>query len=441
LGSTLNSQQNTIIANSSGNTIVFENDVAPSGDNLTESASLTYALGNSANIIQAAAGSNIIIDDKLSGSGDSLTFLGGGTGSTAGATLELGAGSANDVTGGVAGNAPTPANGGTFSGSSTVTTLSSDSNTFSGGLTIGDTNGTANAGIVKVDGGNALPTSGAITVNTNSQLYLNGSATYGGTSSTQTVTLNGTGTGGVNNGALTTGTSNTSTLTTTVSLGSTASIDVQGTSTLTLSGPVTGGNELESVGSGVLKLTGSNNYSGSTSVTAGTLTAGNANALGTGAVAVGGGKLSVSVATVNLSGNLSMTSGSIGLGTDAFDLSSGKTFSASGGTLDIADSSGTFGSIQSAGGASTFSLGGTLDLGGNTWNYANTYNILTGFQSGTVSGLTIIDYDSTDYTASVSNTGILSFAAVPEPKSVLLAIVAALVFFAFQRRRRSKGCA
>ncbi len=429
-GSTLNNISNTIIANSSGNTITFENDVAPSGDDLAETGLTTYTLVNSSNTIQATSGSNIIIDNVITGSGDSLTFVGGGSGSTAGATLELGAGSANDVTGGVAANAPTPANGGSFTSTAVVQT--SDKNTFTGGLTIGVAGGT-NAGTVKVDGANALPTTGTVTVNTNSQLLLNGNATY----ATSQVTLNGTGTGGATNGALATTSGNVSTLQGTVSLASTSAVDVAGTTgQLTLSGQVTGNGQLQSVGTGSLVLSNAtNNYSGGTKIASGTVVAENVAALGTGAATVSGGTLKTTVSTLDF-GGLTLSSGVVALNSATFNLSSGTSFSQTGGTLDL--SAGTPGAIDGSG-AGTFSLSsGTLDLGGNTgWNYADTYDILNGFASGSVSNLTITDYDTTDFTASVNDAGVLSFTATPEPKSLLLGALAAAFLAVRLYRRKS----
>jgi len=400
-GSTLNSQANTVIANSSGYTIVFENDIDPTGDYGGETGLTTYTLGNSTNVIQATASSNIVIDNVVAGSGAALTFLGGGNSSTTGATLELGAGSANDVTGEAAPNAGTAVSGTFATGIGSV--QSSDQNSFTGGLTIGDTAGTANAGVVKIDGAHALPTSGAVTVNPNSQLLLNGNATYGG--STQKLVLNGTGTPGTN-GALTTASGNASTWNGNIVLGSAASINVQGaTGALIVSGTLSGSSQLQT----------------------------------TGAVSVTGGTLSSSVGSLNIGGTLSLSTGVIALDQSNFSLATGQNFTMSGGTFDLTDVAGSVGSVASAGGGSQFSItSGVLDLGGNTWNYTSTYDILSGFGSGSVSGLTITDYDSTDYTAHVSSAGVLSFtaASVPEPGSCAVVGLGAILLAAGSRRFR-----
>lgn len=62
-----------------------------------------------------------------------------------------------------------------------------------------------------------------------------------------------------------------------------------GANTLTLSGVVSGAGSIAKVGSGTLVLNGANTYAGGTSLTAGTLRAGNNAALGTGALAMANG--------------------------------------------------------------------------------------------------------------------------------------------------------
>ncbi len=408
LGATLNNQANTVIANeNSGTSLSFVNDATPSSKS-ANSGQLTLLLGNSSNVIQSSGnGNNIIIDVSITGANDGLAFLGGGNSSTTGGTLELGAGSSADTFG--------------------------STNTFNGGLTIGDAAG-VNAGIVQVDGAKALPTSGTVTVNSNSQLLLNGSATYGGTA--QTLTLNGTGSSATV-GALATASGNVSTLQTTVSLASNSSVDVQGAGKLTLSGQVTGNGQLSSVGSGTLTLSHANNYSGGTVVSAGSLVSGNGSALGTGNVAVSGGNLSSSITTTTtLGGNLTLNSGSIALNSSAtptLTLASNQAYTMSGGTLSLNYSSNTVGSIASLGGSSSFDItGGTLNLNNSLTTpaaYDQTYDLLSNFSSGSVSDLSIINYNTADYTANLSDTGVLSFTAVesvPEPSSWALASICAL---------------
>jgi len=422
LGATLNSEANTVIANeASGTTLTFVNDATPSGKS-ANTGQLTLALNNSSNVIQSSgSGNNIVIDVSITGASRGLTFLGGGTGSKTGGTLELGAGSSADSFG--------------------------STNTFSGGLTIGDAAGTANAGIVQMDGVKALPTTGTITVNTNSQLLLNGGASYG--ASGQSLVLNGGGTGGSANGALSTSGNDVSTWKGSVSLASNSGINVSGTGSLTVSGQMSGSGQLQKTGAGALNLNTANTYSGGTLISAGSVVAGSSTALGTGAVTVSGGSLSASVATANIGGNLSLSSGSISLNASSqptLQLAMNQTLNMTGGTLSLALAAGTVSSIESLGGTSSFDItGGTLNLNDSITNYDLTYDILTGFANGSVNGLTISDYDSTDYTAVLNDAGVLSFssndsapAAVPEPSTDALLMVGslALLFWRFRASGR-----
>ena len=92
--------------------------------------------------------------------------------------------------------------------------------------------------------------------------------------------------------------------------------------------------------------------------------------------------------------------------------------------------------LAKAGGGTFAVTGGTLDLGDSAAiDYAATYPLLTGFGTGTVSGLTITGYDTAGYTAALSNAGVLSFTAVPEPAALAFLGVAATTLI---RRRRSR---
>jgi autotransporter-associated beta strand protein len=168
-------------------------------------------------------------------------------------------------------------------------------------------------------------------------------------------------------------------------------------------------------GSGTQILSGANTYTGGTTISAGTLQAANTAALGAGAVTVSGGTLSLNGASVQaVSGitDLSLTSGTI-----AFTLTSAVSF-------------------DSISGTGSFTLsGGTIDLTNSVTDYASTYQILNFTSGGAVSGITISNYDTTSYTASLSNTGVLSFTAVPEPSEYALAIVGLLGVMIFVRRR------
>ena len=116
-------------------------------------------------------------------------------------------------------------------------------------------------------------------------------------------------------------------------------------------------------------------------------------------------------------------------------LVAGANFSMSAGSLNVLLGT-TFDKIT-AGGASTFSItGGTLALAlGAGFDYSSSYQILEGFASGSVNGLTITGYDTATYVAALSASGVVT--VVPEPATWALASAAGLVGGASRRRRPS----
>jgi autotransporter-associated beta strand protein len=193
------------------------------------------------------------------------------------------------------------------------------------------------------------------------------------------------------------------------------------TGKMTIGHVITGTGSLTKVGAGILQLnSGSNSYGGGTLVSDGLLIVSNSTAMGPGPLTIQGGGLDI---LASGAGDLSlgagvpftMTSGSVNLllGT-AFDRvlgSGGAGFSISGGTL-------------------------ALDVSGTGFDYANSYQVFAGFSSGSVSGLAINGYDAASYTAALSNGGLLSFSAVPEPTSlVLVGLPAAMTAYLGLRRR------
>jgi fibronectin-binding autotransporter adhesin len=188
------------------------------------------------------------------------------------------------------------------------------------------------------------------------------------------------------------------------------------------------GIKLEKLGAGTQTFTGSNAYAGGTIVTLGTLVSSNANALGSGSITVNGGKLQLATATT-AGGNLNIAGGTLDnagntltLGTNAFTMSSGTLLDNL--TSPILSGSGTF--------AIT---GGFLDLTGASINYTNTYTLFNSL-TGTVSGLSFLGVD-TNYTPSISTSGVLSFAAVPEPSTWALLGLSGLFLVVAARRRRN----
>ncbi len=192
-------------------------------------------------------------------------------------------------------------------------------------------------------------------------------------------------------------------------------------------------------GAGTQTLGGSNlNYNGTTTVSSGTLLlAGSLN--NTSSVTVSGGTLQSNAADIKLgAGMVSMSAGIIdirGTAPGKFTLSVNQNLATTGGVIKFDLGTGT---DQIAGsGTGAFSLADTtlaftLGVG---FSYANTYALFSGFSSGSFSNLTFTGYDSANYTASLSNAGVLSFTAVPEPSTIALgALGVALIAFRLRRR-------
>jgi hypothetical protein len=106
----------------------------------------------------------------------------------------------------------------------------------------------------------------------------------------------------------------------------------------------------------------------------------------------------------------------------------------SGGTWSIALATGTDQILGS--GTGTFQItGGTIDLGGGSINYAQNYNVLSGFVSGSVSNLSFTNYDTTNYQASLGTNGVLAFTPVPEPGAWMSLLGGCGVLLGLRRRR------
>ncbi|HEY9250472.1 MAG TPA: PEP-CTERM sorting domain-containing protein [Rariglobus sp.] len=217
--------------------------------------------------------------------------------------------------------------------------------------------------------------------------------------------------------------------------------DGTGTNTITLGGgTMSGAGGLTHNGSYRINVTGTKSYTGSTTISNGTLGLG-VNLTATSSVIVNGGTLTSSVANVNLGvGAVSMSTGGIDIrgaaAAGTFTLAANQAFTTTGGTLsfDLIDSI-SFDQVIGSG-SGTFSLTDTtLALSGLT-SIAGTYQLFTGFGgTNSVSGLTITGLDS-GFTGSLDTTGLLTIAAIPEPSTyAMLAGVLALGMGVWRRTR------
>ncbi len=337
-----------------------------------------------ASVIGADATLNITSSGNISGSGYDLTLAVNGTGSIA-SVIGTGTGSL------------------TKSGPGTWTL--SGANTFTGSTTI--IGGTLSINTIGDAGTNTAlgNTSSAITIGTGVLRY--------------------TGTGHTSNRAINITTSS-------------AVVNASGTGTLTLTGGVSGTNTnftLTGTGSGVLNtgsiatgsgtltksgtgtwtLNNANTYTGLTTISAGTLVAGNATALGTTAAGtsitngatlnINGVAVGAEAITINGSG-VSGAGALVGNGTSSLagliTLGSASTIAANSGTLTLSNTGtitgATFGlTLTGAGNGSIASVIGTTSgsltkSGAGTWtlsNSANTYTGATSITNGTLSIATI----------------------------------------------------
>jgi autotransporter-associated beta strand protein len=196
---------------------------------------------------------------------------------------------------------------------------------------------------------------------------------------------------------------------------------------------------VSSTGSGVAILSGSNTYSGGTTLSAGRLALGNANALGTGSLSVNGGQMNIAGYNIGLP-SLNGAGGTItNTGTAAtLTVQSGSY----GGT--ITDGTGTIALVKSASGVLTLSgtnnySGGTTVLGGGTLIVTNPAAIRDGtnlYVADTSADLSLVGYPAPIVPSLAPASAASSIATVPEPGTLLLAIAAGIgASFAIRRRK------
>jgi autotransporter-associated beta strand protein len=366
----------------------------------------TLAITNASGLGTTAAGTTIASGATLDLQGvavgaESITINGGtlatstGTSSLSGA-ISLGA---SGSTFSVAGTQLTLSgiisggNGFTKTGSGTL--ILSGGNTYTGATTV-------SAGTLAITNASGLGTTAAgTTIASGATLDLQGVAV-----GAESITING--------GTLATSTG-TSSLSGAISLGASGStFSVAGTQ-LTLSGIISGGNGFTKTGSGTLTLSNANTYTGTTTISAGTLKAGNAAALGpstgagavsitsgavldlngqsltnSGALTINGTGITLGGALINSSSAAASYSGLIALGAassivgDAGTIALTNAGTITGATFALTLGGAQGGSIASIIGTTT---GTVTKEGAGTWSLAgaNTYTGTTTINAGTLS--------------------------------------------------------
>ncbi len=232
-------------------------------------------------------------------------------------------------------------------------------------LTLAPTSGTSTFSGVITNGAGTV----ALTVRGAGTVVLAGSNTYTGptTISAGTLQIGSGGTSGSINGA------------STVTDNSLLAFDLSGT--MTLSAAISGGGGLSQIYPSLLILTGSNTYSGQTTISAGTLQIGN------------GGT----------TGSIGSTSGVGDNAALAFDLSTAATFSqtvtGSGGLMQLGPSVLTLTGSNTYTGLTTIASGGTLQIGNGTTGSINSTSSVTD------NGLLVFDTSSGTFSKNVSGSG------------------------------------
>ncbi|WP_204561551.1 autotransporter-associated beta strand repeat-containing protein, partial [Azospirillum palustre] len=216
----------------------------------------------------------------------------------------------------------------TKTGAGTVTL--SGTNTYTGATTV-------SAGTLRASGGSAIGDGNAVSVGANGTLNLSANETIGSLSGSGAVTLGGY--------TLTTGGANSDT---------------------TFSGVLSGTGGLTKTGSGTLTLTGANSYTGSTTVSAGTLAASGSGTVGSG-----------SAVTVASGATLSSTAASLSLGSLAGD----GTVSIGANTLEAGSNDANTGFSGTLSGSGDFYKRGTGTLtlsGTNSSSFTGTMTVRDG---------------------------------------------------------------
>jgi autotransporter-associated beta strand protein len=231
-------------------------------------------------------------------------------------------------------------------------------------------------------------------------------------------------------------------------------LTVNGSSTTTYSGGISGTGNIVKNGSGTQTLAGATTYTGATTVNSGTLTAAATNALGNSTVInVTGGSFLVTAANavndnaaVNLDGGRLAVSGNFDETVGLLTLSANSVIDFSGfvGTLRFSG----IGSWANSANLAIWNWSGTTQYGTQINNYANPSNIVFTDNSNLASNLALISFYSDSGSSFVGNGfeqgfspgGGTEIIAVPEPEAFFYAVVliAGLVVQYIRRRAKRK---
>jgi autotransporter-associated beta strand protein len=329
-----------------GGTVEFGGSSAPT---LTNTA---YTITNNGTLSFNST-ANVTISQNMTGTGNltksntnTLTLSGAGTNFSGLTTINAGtlAISNNMTIGAIAG-----AGNMTIGSGFTLTTNSSTNSTFSG----------------------VISSSGALMKNGTSTLTLSGNNTYSGTTTINAGTLEIASTGLLGGGNYS------------GNIVNDGSLLIASNSNQILSGAISGIGALTKNGTGTLTLSGSNSYSGGTTLNTGTLNINNATALGTATFTIAGGTIdNTSGAAITLSSNNTQSWNSdftftgtndLNLGTGAVAMNNSRVINVAAGNLTVG------GVISGSNRGITKNGNGTLILSG-----ANTYTGTTTVNSGTL---------------------------------------------------------
>jgi len=334
MGATVNSIDNTILRNASGQTFTIQNTQG------SGTQTMALALGNATNnAINVDGAGNIVISSNITGASRRITLNLTSTGD-----LRL-----------------------------------SGTNSFDGGITV---NGSS-TGRLRIDATTALPTTGTIRINTAGAMRFNVAGTYG--SASQALEFNPTQT---TNPSLDINGTGTTIWQGTVNLLAATRIEANGaTNQLTFSGNMTGAGDLIKQAAGTLLLSGTGNtLTGGTQIGNGTLTVASGSSMGTGALVMAQTGVNNPILNLNntaqtvssLSSSFAATSGTQ---TQTINLSSGHTLTVnqSGNTTFGTGTVSTLTSVLAGSGNVTKTGSGTLTL-----TSANTYTGTTTITSGKI---------------------------------------------------------